>query len=832
MEPATLSPLVLLTATLCVTDVGDSTLEVALTPAELRQAGGSDDIYEALSGRDDLAGPYSRYRIRLLGDLPALAPGEPDPVVTLLAGTGAPVLAPADGEGALSGLTIVLSPGHGVYFSESRGVWTTQRGEHNGILEDWWTARFVSLWLAPMLEAAGARVLDTRRHLSDPWEEVVGSDHPGVDLTQGSWWSTDEGGEAHLCCNPAGEGCTARFSLVVPEAGVHPVMIRHPPGDGTSPGVTWTVALPTWDREVHLDPDSTAGLWTSLGRVRMQRGDVLYVTVHAGAGEPGTLQVLGVRVGGGVGDVTREGTVSGAPRWQEGARYWLQTACAPRWVTHASDTDLYSDRRARGRMAAWLGADLFLAVHTNGGGGTGTVTFVHESRPPPGSPELAHLVQGAVVEAIRAGWDDAWTDRGVKEANMDELADARPMPSALLEVGFHDSETDAALLRQPLFRRDVSRAIVRGVIASVSPFARPVPPAPRWLSVRNLGGGRLRVSWEPGFDPLAPVREDWTYRLHVGTESTAVDGGLELAGCCEATVDGFSPGDVVVLRLSARNESGSSLLSSAASVVVGDPPALALLVDGFERMDEQVDETVNAGDSSFAHARALRLATGELRAADFATHHEAPAILSRQDYTLVDWWTGLSGPGSPCVDEGQARAMMDHLARGGALFISGEDLASCMVHGGPLALQLVTRWLGARPMTDARCEDHIELACCDVLLTLGPEASGPYATQGASALAALEDGHPFALCASGAAAAVLMDPDPYRGGSVLMNVGLESAGDLQGRGDLLRVVLPSLGVQPQAPEADFFPDATTADAPDDEPRTVPARGGCSAGAIR
>ena len=121
------------------------------------------------------------------------------------------------------------------------------------------------------------------------------------------------------------------------------------------------------------------------------------------------------------------------------------------------------DVSARSRFAAWdheEGEDaVYVAWHTNACGGTsctarGTNTFVYGDNEPdgtyqfsgtPGSDVLATFVHRELVQDIQTGFDATWRDRGIKSAYFGELNPYHnpEMPSLLIEVGFHQTPTDA-----------------------------------------------------------------------------------------------------------------------------------------------------------------------------------------------------------------------------------------------------------------------------------------------------------------------------------------------------------------------------------------------------
>ncbi len=103
-------------------------------------------------------------------------------------------------------------------------------------------------------------------------------------------------------------------------------------------------------------------------------------------------------------------------------------------VANTSATD---SLQARVDMAHTNLADLFISIHCNMGGGTGTETYCFAGGGY--SARLAELVQDEISYAT------GLYDRGVKTANFFVIKNTL-MPSILIETGFMDTQRDALLL--------------------------------------------------------------------------------------------------------------------------------------------------------------------------------------------------------------------------------------------------------------------------------------------------------------------------------------------------------------------------------------------------
>lgn len=176
--------------------------------------------------------------------------------------------------------------------------------------------------------------------------------------------------------------------------------------------------------------------------------------------------------------------------WRMASYAWLRNAGLPCSVYGSSSgicssdvggvTRVNDDIRARPLFADYVGADIYIAHHTNAGGsGTarGTETFrdtamqypAHEAN----SLTLANSVQNNIISAIRDMYDSCWVSRGVKDSNGGFGEIRLPnRPAILVELAFHDGcnpssvgcgnkDTDA--LRSNYFRSVSQWGIYKGV---------------------------------------------------------------------------------------------------------------------------------------------------------------------------------------------------------------------------------------------------------------------------------------------------------------------------------------------------------------------------------
>ncbi|MBI5771571.1 MAG: N-acetylmuramoyl-L-alanine amidase [Verrucomicrobia bacterium] len=230
--------------------------------------------------------------------------------------------------------------------------------------------------------------------------------------------------------------------------------------------------------------------------------------------------------------------LSGFPRWQEAARYHIQSLGAPAGVWNEPGFDhLSQDIRCRPLYANFVAADLLVSLHNNGGGGTGTETLYDNANAAAAeSKRLADLLHGKVIAAIRRDYNASWTDRRVQGFNgsygENRLA---TRPAVIIEVGFMDRPApDNAAIQDDRFKRLVAAAIAEGIAEFVD---GPVPAAPDTL-IATTDQTAVSLSWadrssnETGFrvERRAEAGGTWGTLATVPTNATAYRDPTVVAG--------------------------------------------------------------------------------------------------------------------------------------------------------------------------------------------------------------------------------------------------------------------------------------------------------------
>ncbi len=147
-------------------------------------------------------------------------------------------------------------------------------------------------------------------------------------------------------------------------------------------------------------------------------------------------------------------------------------------LTRTNDVYLSLTQRAR-KANAW-GADFFLSIHINAGGGTGVEVFSYLNAKS-STKRVQKILQKHLVKDLSA------RDRGCKEANFGVLRMTK-MSALLSENLFIDNATDYAKLAKSDFYKVAARAHAKA-IAEAFDLRKKVAPAPNPKPENQTGSG-------------------------------------------------------------------------------------------------------------------------------------------------------------------------------------------------------------------------------------------------------------------------------------------------------------------------------------------------------
>lgn len=167
---------------------------------------------------------------------------------------------------------------------------------------------------------------------------------------------------------------------------------------------------------------------------------------------------------------------SGYPWWQMGSATYVGSLGAPTFVAGGGFSDYQQNIVAPPRYANWIGADMLINLHNNGGGGCGTEIWYDSSNGyQDQSRRLATLIHDHLMSRLRAEWNSDWCDRGVKSSN-GGYGENRIFngPAVIVELAFMDNPGDNAALQNTRFRNIAMQAIQEAIMIYYGGAAQPV----------------------------------------------------------------------------------------------------------------------------------------------------------------------------------------------------------------------------------------------------------------------------------------------------------------------------------------------------------------------
>ena len=111
----------------------------------------------------------------------------------------------------------------------------------------------------------------------------------------------------------------------------------------------------------------------------------------------------------------------------------------------------------RAKMANDWGADIFLSIHINAGGGVGFESYIYNGNVSEATRANQNVIHQEIIRAT------GWNDRGKKRENYAVLRETK-MPAILTENGFIDNTTDANKLKNDSFLDNIAQGHVNGIV--------------------------------------------------------------------------------------------------------------------------------------------------------------------------------------------------------------------------------------------------------------------------------------------------------------------------------------------------------------------------------
>ncbi|MDE1454737.1 N-acetylmuramoyl-L-alanine amidase [Bacillus paralicheniformis] len=188
-------------------------------------------------------------------------------------------------------------------------------------------------------------------------------------------------------------------------------------------------------------------------------------------------------------------------------------------VNLTRSTDVFYELSERANMANRYGADVFVSIHINAGGGTGFETYRY-----PGTAGNTLKLQQSLHSEILAEMkgNGQTSDRGLKQANLAVVRQTH-MPAVLTENLFIDRKEDADRLKNSGFVKAVGEAHARGIAKylglSEGSSKKPAATAPKKEAAKPSGSSKKTFTLPSGVLKV-------TSPLMKGTKVTQVQSAL------------------------------------------------------------------------------------------------------------------------------------------------------------------------------------------------------------------------------------------------------------------------------------------------------------------
>ena len=431
-----------------------------------------------------------------------------------------------------------------------------------------------------------------------------------------------------------------------------------------------------------------------------------------------------IRFGNGMGDIDRGGGISGRAREDEAALYWIM-AQVGQGTSESAYRQFSSDRdstiRAPIMWAAHMNREvsldmtdrIYLGFHTNASGGTarGAMALYNlESASNEATPnqyawaamvddELTLDMQATGSPPLEYAWSTAnRAPYGSSYGEIDNRVIDNEFDATIIEVAFHDNQTDARLLLDPKVRDLAARACYQATVKYFDRFdagsddALLPEPATNVAAIGNADG-TVTVRWDPPAASSVGGDAPTGYIVYKSTDGTGFDGGtyVTAAAGTSVTFNNLPDSDgVYYFRVAAYNAGGTSKLSD---VVVAAPSGTSvdriLIVNGFDRQDRFLTPNDPYGGGTVSRVRpeymnshtyatqvgqALESNAGKVAISSVQNEAVISGEVDLSDYQMVVWILGEESTADDTFNATEQTKVSAYLAGGGNLFVSGAEI--------------------------------------------------------------------------------------------------------------------------------------------------------------
>lgn len=643
----------------------------------------------------------------------------------------------AQPDGALDGKIAYVHAGHGITATGSG--WGYQRPLLLDMVEDLGNQDQMT-FLADYLWNAGATVVPLRPVGFQANEAVLDNDDAGVTF-DGAWgngagsvYFGDSGDVRYRFANTSlTETAVATYRPDLPESGFYPVYAWSPAGSNRATDQLYRVRHSGGATEVTVDHSRVGNGLVYLGTYHFEEGTAGAVEISNRSSEAGKVVVADmIRFGNGIGDINRGSGVSGEPRENEAALYWVEwhvdrsqgiptsayrissddrdatVSVAPRYATYMNQQGVgtLSDRvfvsfhsNASTGNPATASARGVLGLHnTDSGGATPNQLLLAET--------LARQVNDDLV-AQNGDFEHNWANRSnvLFQANFNygEISNFRinnEFDATIIETGFHDNTQDAQLLRDQRVRDSIARSTYHGIVDYFNVVDNgatqniDAPPRVAALSAETTAPGQVTLKWQAGTASGFAGGTATGYMVYASTDGLGFDGGTFVAGggTTTHTLTGLTAGETYYFRVAAVNAGGEAPDSEVVAVKPSASPESVLIVNGFDRLDRAAtpkedfrggpsttDRVRVRGGNTYDYAIQVAAAINDAGATPTISTASNEAIadgsVSLGDYDAVVWIGGEESSADDSFNPAEQSAVAAYLAGGGKLFVSGAEIA-------------------------------------------------------------------------------------------------------------------------------------------------------------
>lgn len=645
-----------------------------------------------------------------------------------ISGSGAPT-------GSLAGRIIFTYGGHGRTWDGTVPGWRWQRGITNSMQEDFGNVDGADAYIYHCFNA-GATVVPLRPVGYQNNEVVMDNNSAGVTRT-GTWNDSSSaryygsGSPSYIWANSSDtETATATYTPNIPEAGYYPVYTWVNYGSDRMPvGQLYRIKTTGGESLVRVDHRRVGCGWVYLGSYYFAAGSnpgtgsVTISNMNA-PGVTGSSYVAiadAIRFGNGMGDVNNGGGISGYSRREESTVYWFQNGWGNGTASVGSGSVWNNSNANNDENLSWQAPPymsrqmlrlhsgdankqyaLYLGWHSNANdsgsvrGSMGLITSGNTTNQAWWAAKVCDEVDAASLQEDD-NWEYTWNDRPTSTytGGYGEITDGYfngTMDATIIEVAFHSSPADAALMRDPRVRFVHGRGAYRAAVQYFNNFqGGPVaylPESPINFRVTNNGSGGAVLNWQAG--PTGGTRGQAAtgYRVYQSPDGLGWNSGTAVTGLTH-TVGGLTPGQTYYFKVAGTNAGGESFASEILAVkITASGAANILYVNGYDRIDRfnnvprggmagVVEQLIHRKNNSYDY---VRQHAASLAAAGYdfdSTSNEAVIAgnISLNNYDVVVWGLGEESSRDKTFDATERTRVDSFLAAGKGLFVSGAETA-------------------------------------------------------------------------------------------------------------------------------------------------------------